>query len=187
MAKDKKRTRINSKIDSLPQEIKSSVDMQLCDTSNSYESISIWLKTKGYEISKSSVGRYALRTNKATQRLIDAQKQTEALVNVVKKNPDCDYTEAGLMMLMDGLVKKLATAEEEFDDLPLDQAGRLITSISRTKVYKDRVKQDMKKKVELAFKGLEDELMIAINSDPALAKELKSVLDRAKEKMMQDE
>ena len=187
MAKEKKRTRINSKIDQLPPELKSSVDYMLSDTSNSYESISTFLKTKGYEISKSSVGRYALRTNKATARLVEAQRQTEALVNVVKKNPDADYTEAGLMMLMDGLVKKLATAEEEFDELPLDQAGRLITSISRTKVYKDRVKQDMKKKVELAFKGLEDELMIAINSDPVLAKELKSVLERAKEKMMQDE
>ena len=45
----------------------------------------------------------------------------------------------------------------------------------------------MKKKIELAFKGLEDELMIAINSDPTLAKELKSVLERAKEKMISDE
>lgn len=187
MAKEKKRTRINSKIDQLPQEIKDSVDMQLLDTSNSYESISVWLKTKGYEVSKSSVGRYALRTNKATARLIEAQRQTEALVKVVKNNPDADYTEAGLMMLMDGLVKKLATAEEEFDDMPLDKAGRLITAISRTKVYKDRVKQDMKRKIELAFTGLEDELMLAINSDPTLAKELKSVLERAKEKMMQDE
>jgi hypothetical protein len=71
--------------------------------------------------------------------------------------------------------------------MPLDKAGRLITAISRTKVYKDRVKQDMKKKVELAFQGMESELMAAIKSDPELAKELKSVLERAKEKMMQDD
>ena len=47
---------------------------------------------------------------------------------------------------MDGLINKLATAEEEFDALPLEKAGRLLTSLSRTKVYKDRVKQDMQKK-----------------------------------------
>lgn len=187
MGKDKKRTRINSKIDQLPEEIKSSVDFMLSDTSNSYESISIWLKTKGYEISKSSVGRYALRTNKVTQRLLEAQKQTEALLNVAKKNPDTDYTDAALRILMNGLINKLAIAEEEFDEMDLDKAGRLITAISRTQVYKDRVKQDMKKKIELAFKGLEDELMIAINSDPELAKELKSLLERAKEKMINDE
>lgn len=187
MGKEKKRTRINSKVDQLPDEIRASVDYMLSDTSNSYDNISIWLKTKGYEISKSSVGRYALRTNKVTQRLLDAQKQTEALLNVARKNPEADYTDAGMRILMNGLITKLATAEEEFDDMDLDKAGRLITSISRTQVYKDKVKQDMKKKVELAFKGLEEELMIAINSDPTLAKELKSVLERAKEKMISDE
>lgn len=187
MANERTRTRINSKVDSLPEEIRLQVDEMIIDTSNTYQEISDWVKEQGYEISKSSIGRYAIRTTATTQRLIEAQKQTEALVNVVKRNPDIDYTDAGLMMLMDGLVKKLATAEEEFDSMPLDKAGRLITAISRTKVYKDRVKQDMKNKVELAFQGMESELMVAIKSDPSLAKELKSVLERAKEKMMQDD
>ena len=71
--------------------------------------------------------------------------------------------------------------------MPLDKAGRLITAISRTKVYKDRVKHDMKKKVELAFEGMEIDLMSAIKSDPALANQLKAVLEKAKEKMMQDD
>ena len=187
MAKERTRTRINSKADSLPEDIKAHVDEMIIDTSNTYQDIADWVKEQGYEVSKSSIGRYAIRTTGATQRLIEAQKQTEALVNVIKKNPDVDYTDAGLMMLMDGLVKNLTVAEEEFDQMPLDKAGRLITAISRTKAYKDRVKQDMKKKTELAFQGMESELMAAIKSDPSLAKELKSVLERAKEKMMQDD
>lgn len=187
MGKERARTRINSKVDSLPDDIRAKVDEMLVDTSNTYQEIADWVKSQGHDVSKSSVGRYAMRTTAATQRLIEAQKQTEALVSVVKRNPDIDYTDAGLMMLMDGLVKKLTTAEEEFDRMPLDKAGRLITAISRTKVYKDRVKQDMKKKVELAFQGMESELMAAIKSDPELTKELKSVLEKAKEKMMQDD
>lgn len=187
MGEQRTRTRINSKIDQLPDEIRLQVDEMIIDTRIRYQEIADWLVEKGFEVSKSSVGRYAARTSGATQRLIEAQKQTEALVNVIKRNPDVDYTDAGLMMLMDGLVKKLAIAEEEFDDMPLDKAGRLITAISRTKTYKDRVKQDMKKKVELAFQGMESELMAAIKSDPALAKELKSVLERAKEKMIKDD
>ena len=47
---------------------------------------------------------------------------------------------------MNGLLNKVATAEEEFNEMPLDKAGRLIASLSRTKVYKDRVKQDMRRK-----------------------------------------
>jgi hypothetical protein len=187
MGNERARTRINSKIDQFPDDIKARIDEMILDTTITYQEIADWAKEQGFEIGKSSVGRYAMRTTAAVQRLVEAQKQTEALVNVIKKNPDVDYTDAGLMMLMDGLVKKLTTAEEEFDNMPLDKAGRLITAISRTKVYKDRVKQDMKKKVELAFQGMESDLMAAIKSDPALAKELKSVLERAKEKMMRDD
>lgn len=187
MGKERSKKRVSSKVDLLPEDIRFKVDEMIVDTSNTYQDIADWLCEQGFDVSKSSVGRYAMRTTGAVQRLMEAQKQTEALVSVIKKNPDVDYTDAGLMMLMDGLVKKISTAEEEFDSLPLDKAGRLITAISRTKVYKDRVKQDMKKKVELAFQGMEGDLMAAIKADPELAKELKTVLEKAKEKMMQDD
>lgn len=187
MGKERSRTRVNSKIDSLPEDIRAKIDEMIIDTSNTYQDIANWANAQGYEISKSSVGRYALRTTAVTQRLVEAQKQTEALVNVVKKNPEVDYTDAGLIMLMDGLVKKLATAEEEFDQMPLDKAGRLITAISRTKAYKDRVRHEIQKKIELAFQGMEADMMAAIKSDPDLAKELKALLERAKEKMIKDD
>lgn len=48
------------------------------------------------------------------------------------------------MLMMDGLINRLATAGDEFDYLPLDKAGRLIASLSRTKAYKDKVRQDAK-------------------------------------------
>ena len=143
MAKKRTRTRVSSKIDELPEALRVKVDVMLADTSNTYEYISQYLKQEGYEISKSSVGRYAMRSNTATQRLLEAQVQTEQLIRVVKDNPDADYTEAAIMLTMNGLVNKVATAEEEFQEMPLDKAGRLIASLSRTKVYKDRVRQDM--------------------------------------------
>ena len=109
------------------------------------------------------------------------------LVKVVQKNPDADYTEAGLRLLMDGLINKLATAEEEFDALPLEKAGRLLTSLSRTKVYKDRVKQDMQKKADLAFSEMEDRIMKLIRQDPEAAAQLRTILQEAKDRMMQDD
>lgn len=135
MAKKRTRTRVSSKIDELPEELRVKVDVMLADTSNTYEYISQYLKQEGYEISKSSVGRYAMRSNTATQRLLEAQAQTEQLIRVVKDNPDADYTEAAIMLTMNGLVNKVATAEEEFQEMPLDKAGRLIASLSRTVVF----------------------------------------------------
>lgn len=88
---------------------------------------------------------------------------------------------------MSGLVNKVATAEEEFQEMPLDKAGRLIASLSRTKVYKDRVRQDMKKKADIAFKEMETEMMKVIKNDPQSAEQLKDILTRAKERMMEDD
>ncbi len=187
MGKKRSRTRIVSKIDTLPEDIKFVIDEMIVDTSNTYQNISDWALEKGYEISKSSVGRYAMRTTGVTQRLLEAQERTKALVNVIKKNPDVDYTDAGLMMLMDGLIQKLATAEEEFDNMPLDKAGRLINQISRTKVYKDKLRLDMEKKIELAFKGMEKELLNVIKADSELTKALSLILSKAKEKMLTDD
>ena len=91
------------------------------------------------------------------------------------------------MLTMNGLVNKVATAEEEFQELPLDKAGRLIASLSRTKVYKDRVRQDMKKKADIAFKEMETEMMKVIKNDEKSAEQLKEILTKAKERMMEDD
>lgn len=187
MGKQRTRTRISSKIDELPEDLRVKVDVMLTDTSNTYAYISEFLKKEGYEISKSSVGRYANRTNTAAQRLLAAQAQTEKLIQVVKDNPDADYTEAAIMLTMNGLVNKVAMAEEEFNEMPLDKAGRLIASLSRTKVYKDRVRQDMKKKADIAFKQMETEMMAVIKNDTESAGQLKAILTKAKERMMEDD
>lgn len=187
MAKKRTKTRITSKIDELPEELKNRVDILLMDTSNTYQYISEILKSEGYAISKSSVGRYAMRSNTAMQRLLEAKEQTEKLVAVVRKNPDADYTEAAMVMLMDGLINKLATAEDEFDQMPLDKAGRLITSLSRTKVYKDRVRQDMQKKADLAFKELESSMKKVIKEDEVSRAAMQEIIKRAKERMVSDD
>lgn len=187
MGDKRSRQRITSKIDELPEELRLQVDVMLSDTSNTYEDISRYLTEQGYEISKSSVGRYATRSNRAMQRLLEAQAQTDRLVQVVRENPEADYTEAAILLTMNGLLNKVATAEEEFNELPLDKAGRLIASLSRTKVYKDRVKQDMMRKADIAFRQVETELLKVIRQDETSAAQLREILAKAKERMMDDD
>lgn len=187
MGDKRTKQRITSKIDELPEDLRMKVDVMLADTSNTYEYISQFLKGEGYDISKSSVGRYATRTNNAMQRLLEAQAQTDRLIQVVKENPEADYTEAAILLTMNGLLNKVATAEEEFNELPLDKAGRLIASLSRTKVYKDRVKQDMRRKADIAFREMESEMLKVIKQDEKSAAQLKEILAKAKERMMEDD
>lgn len=187
MGDKRTKQRITSKIDELPEDLRMKVDVMLADTSNTYEYISQFLKGEGYDISKSSVGRYATRTNNAMQRLLEAQAQTDRLIQVVKENPEADYTEAAILLTMNGLLNKVATAEEEFNEMPLDKAGRLIASLSRTKVYKDRVKQDMRRKADIAFREMESEMLKVIKQDEKSAAQLKEMLAKAKERMMEDD
>lgn len=187
MGEKRNKQRISSKIDELPEDLRMKVDVMLADTSNTYEYISQFLKGEGYDISKSSVGRYATRTNNAMQRLLEAQAQTDRLIQVVKENPEADYTEAAILLTMNGLLNKVATAEEEFNEMPLDKAGRLIASLSRTKVYKDRVKQDMRRKADIAFREMESEMLKVIKQDEKSAVQLKEILAKAKERMMEDD
>ena len=187
MGDKRTKQRITSKIDELPEDLRMKVDVMLADTSNTYEYISQFLKEEGYDISKSSVGRYATRTNNAMQRLLEAQAQTDRLIQVVKENPEADYTEAAILLTMNWLLNKVATAEEEFNEMPLDKAGRLIASLSRTKVYKDRVKQDMRRKADIAFREMESEMLKVIKQDEKSAAQLKEILAKAKERMMEDD
>ncbi|PHS34910.1 MAG: hypothetical protein COA82_06685 [Alkaliphilus sp.] len=179
------RTRVASKISTLDKETRSKIDDMLLDTSITYEEISSWLLEEyGEEISKSSVGRYAIRTNKASLRLIEVQQQTNQLVKAIKANPNEDYTGAATHLLMGGLIEKISNAQEEFGDMPLDKAGRLVVSVARAESYKRKIQHDMKKKAELAFEEMEDELLKLIKSDASLVREFNAVFEKAKEKVI---
>lgn len=184
--KERRRTRVSSTIDKLPDDIKGQLDLKLTDTANTYEELSLWLKEQGHEISKSAIGRYAIRSNQAAQRVAETLQRTQAIAQAVEQHPDLDYTKAASMVLMDGLMQRVSTAEGDFQEMPLDKAGRLIASLSRNATYEKRVRQDMKKKAELAFDQMEAELMAAIKQHPELAGELRSVLARAREKVVTD-
>lgn len=182
----RRRQRVSSSVDRLPPEIKAQLDDKLADTSNTYVELAAWLKELGYDISKSAIGRYAIRSSQAAQRVAETLQRTAAIAKAVETHPDLDYTKAASMVLMDGLMQRVSTAEEEFQELPLDKAGRLIASLARNATYEKKVKADLKKKAELAFEQMEAELLGLIKQDTQLAAEISSVLARAREKVLAD-
>lgn len=182
----RRRTRVSSSIDRLPPELKTQLDMKLTDTSNTYVELSDWLKAEGYDISKSAIGRYAIRSSKAAERVAETLQRTAAIAQAVEAHPDLDYTSAASMVLMDGLMRRVSTAEDEFNEMPLDKAGRLIASLARNATYEKKVRADLKKKAELAFDQMEAELLGLIKQDAALAAELSSVIAKAREKVLAD-
>ncbi|MCI9484386.1 MAG: DUF3486 family protein [Clostridiaceae bacterium] len=186
MSKARRRTRVSSTVDRLPDEVRAELDLRLSDTANTYSELSDWLKSEGYEISRSAIGRYAIRTTTAAQRVAETIQRTQAIAKAVEEHPDLDYTKAASLVYVDGLMRRLSTAEDEFDEIPLDKAGRLLASFSRNETYEKRTRAELKKKAELAFDQLETELTAAIRQHPELSGELHSVLARAREKVLTD-
>ena len=185
--KERRRTRISGSVDKLPEGIRLQLDAKLMDTSNSYTDLALWLKEEGYPVSRSAIGRYAIRSNQAAQRVAETLQRTQAIAAAVEAHPDMDYTKAASMVLMDGLMPRVSTAEEDFAEMPLDKAGRLIASLNRAATYEKKVRQDMKKRAELAFEEMETELMAAIRQDPELKDELHGILLRAKETVLRED
>ena len=184
--RQRRRVRITSTVDKLPDDIRAQLDLKLADTANTYEELSKWLKAEGFEISRSAIGRYAIRSTTAAQRVAETLQRTQAIAKAVEEHPDLDYTKAASMIFMDGLMQRVTTAEEEFSEIPLDKAGRLIASLSRNATYEKRTRAELKKKAELAFDQMEAELMEAIRQHPELSGELHDVLSRAREKVLPD-
>ena len=182
----RRRTRISSTVDKLPDDIRTQLDLKLADTANTYEELSAWLKSEGFEISRSAIGRYAIRSTTAAQRVAETLQRTQAIAKAVEEHPDLDYTKAASLILMDGLMQRVSTAEDDFAEIPLDKAGRLIASLRRNATYEKRTRADLKKKAELAFDQMEAELMAAIRQHPELSGELHDVLARAREKVLTD-
>lgn len=129
---------MSSTIDQLPDDVRVELDARLADTANTYEELSAWLKERGYQISKSAIGRYSIRSTQAAQRVAETLQRTQAIAQAVEAHPDLDYTKAASMVLMDGLMQRVSTAEDDFAEMPLDKAGRLIASLSRNATYTRR-------------------------------------------------
>jgi cobalamin biosynthesis Mg chelatase CobN len=178
--------RVSSKITRLPADIREKLEDALQDTSISYLQLSEWLQEQGYNISQYAVYRHALRLRKAAQRIADALAKTKYITQLLEKTPDADYTKASRIIAMDGLLQKVSSAEDEFLEMPLDKAIRLIANLARTEIYDHEAKQKQKTKMELAFDGMASELAEKINADPVLRMEFQVVIDNARRRLFGD-
>ncbi len=182
------RNRIKSSIDALPEEARALLDTRLADVNYTYQDITDELNEQGYDISRSAIGRYALRHNRVARRLREAQEQTNVLLQAVRENRDIETTEMATAIFMDGLARRIATAEEDFDNLSMDKAGRLLVSLQRSAVYKERYRNGRLKGIEATEQNILERMRKSIQNNPALLSELEAIVhEAAQEEATRDE
>lgn len=181
------RTRVYCKIEDLPPDIRQEFEVQLADMRNSFVGLSKWLATKGHKISKSAINRYSNRTGETTRRINESMQKTQAILEAVERNPDLDMGRAAQALLADGLMQRLATADEEYLEMPLEDAGRLLAALRRVDIADKKLMLEQRKRIDLAFEGLEEQLMASIKATPELAERLRQLLVQAKANIMSDD
>lgn len=179
MGKERERNRIKSRIDELPSEIIETINQRLSDVTYTYQEIADEVKKLGFEISRSSIGRYALRQNAVAKRLKDSYEKTKVLVQTVKENQDIEATDIAGSILMDALTQRIAMAEDEFDNMPLDKAGRLLVALQRSTVYKEKFKLEYRKGINDAVKVVKNELKKELINEPELFARIVELTERA--------
>ena len=179
MGKQRERNRIKSRVDELPPEARELLDVMLADVTNTYTAIAETLTAKGWEISRSSVSRYALRRNAVAKRLQAAREQTTALLAVARENNDIEASELATSILIDSLTQRIATAEEEIDALPIDKAGKLLVQLQRSAVYKERMRNTRVQACKDVEANIMAKIRRQIQGDPDLVGRIAAIVAAA--------
>lgn len=174
-----KKYRKHNKVYELPEDLREELDLRLMDTSVTYTDISAWLVEEGFEISRSTIGRYALETKKLAHRLIETQTRVRELVKVAKHNQDDEaLTEGALQIAVGKLSEKIALIEEELDELPPEKAIDLMIKLSRAKAYKDKVYAELRSEYDLAHKRFKEAVYAELEaSHPEIVEQLIRIAD----------
>lgn len=185
-----KRTRIRSKIGSLPPEIRSSVEQMIMTPQEySYQDISEFLEEHGYEISYGAVFRYARRLNADLQMAIMNQENLRRITEAMNRYPDLDYVEVLMVIAGQKLLDRIMAApENQWDAMEIEDVVKGIISLARTKTYKRRTDNVIKSKEESGMRAAMDKLFDALGKEhPDLYNKVYDVAQKQLETAMETE
>ena len=155
--------RKHSKIDTLPPEMKATVEEMIMDGSATYSDIVTYLEQQGYSLSVSSVCRYAQGYVENLQTLQIAQANFRNMLDELERYPDLDTTEK----------------DEDWSAVSVDKLMNQISGLTRAVAYKKRVELQNKSDIEAGTGDLKSALWSAMAKErPDLYKQVSAYLDR---------
>lgn len=147
--------------------VKELVD-QLLEANATYQEIRAAVeKASGQQLSDSALSRYRQRWSSAKASIEETSHQVRVLTKALKSNPDLNFEEAGMAILLNKLVEELASAKKTFQGASLLQLGHLLLKAHRTKqsagqldVQRERLEM-MKQRAQKTAEKVKGELQSA--------------------------
>ena len=182
-----RKPRSDSKMYQLPKDVLDQVNDMLLNENMKYSDIQHWLETEhDMKISLSSISNYAVKIYQAAQRVSDDLERTKFFIDYIGDKSELDASKATTAILKSGLLQKIATAEEEFNEMPVEKAGRLLVELNKAEIARERLKIDYKKKMQLAFEAFEANIMDEVKKYPEIKEKFSCLFRELKEKMQME-
>ena len=180
---ERKRTRIHCLVDDLPDDVRGELDDMLADTSYGYVAISEWLKSMGYSISKSSIGRYAKRNGTMQMRLREINESARAYADMIRENQQLDITKVATSIYLQQLLARISEAgTDEFAAIDLADAGKLLAGLMRASVYEGRYSASRKDDISEAAEMVMRQFRAQVAQDPVLLKRIQELVRESRER-----
>lgn len=187
MTEKVRKPRSDSKMYQLPRDVLDQVKDMLLNENMKYSDIQHWLETEhDMKISLSSISNYAVKMYQAAQRISDDLERTKFFIDYIGDKNEVDAGRAATAILKSGLLQKIATAEEEFNEMPLEKAGRLLATLNQTELARERLELDYKKKMQLALEAFEANIKDEIMKYPEVKEKFVIAFKELEEKMKEN-
>ena len=144
----KKKNRKHSKIDSLPADIKEAVE-EMIKSDFTYREIVDYIKNQGFEISQSSVQRYASGLNETLQSLRMAQENFRAVMEETEKYKNLDVSDGILRLLSNQVFQNINNmSEDRMNDVNFETLMKNAVALTKAIAYKRKIDVDTKTLLE---------------------------------------
>nr|WP_319487253.1 phage protein Gp27 family protein [uncultured Caproiciproducens sp.] len=184
----RKRNRSSGKIDTLPDDLKNTVEQMLL-SGQSYKDVVQYLSQNHVTASQMSVCRYASKYLATVEMLKMSQENMKMMMDEMDKYPNLDTTEAILRVASQNVFNAISSVDQDsWENMEPAKLLKEASSLIRAAGYKRRVDLQNKTDTETALDANQSLLFdILSKKHPDLYKQVMDVLTKEKESAQQSE
>ena len=149
-----------------------------------YREIVDYIKNQGFEISQSSVQRYASGLNETLQSLRMAQENFRAVMEETEKYKNLDVSDGILRLLSNQVFQNINNmSEDRMRDINFDTLMKNAVALTKAIAYKRKIDVDTKTVLENGMEEFQTAIYEAMAQErPDLYRELKKYLKEKKQR-----
>lgn len=174
--------RKHRKIDKLPPEIIAAINDAIVNKRKTYKEIEQWLRSDGYNISKSGVQRYGQEFLKKLENISIAREQAKTIIET-SVGLKTEMSEATSTVAFQLLMEMLINTDADKVDKTTLTAIKTLASLENSTVSRKKLKLSYDKGIRAAAAEIKEELKNELKEYPDLMKQMLKLVDNAKSRL----